>query len=123
MENCAPGLTSWNFFSLHRKIIPSCLLYRVRQFASPSCRPRDCNKGKGRAKREGDFSVLGKNKKFIPACQSRDTFLFCVTIINFYKKNIFLRFTLKILAADTFKAMLPTHYKLDYEHDINLGLA
>ena len=70
MESCAPSLTSWNFFPLYRKSIPSFLLQCNGQ--GPGIAGRDNIKQKGRE----IFLYWEKNKNIIQACQSRYTFIF-----------------------------------------------
>ena len=125
MESCAPGLTKWNLFLLffpsqEKLYSPVCSIVPA-SLQARGHRPRDCTMGLGRAKREGDFSVLGKKNSF-QLVKVGTHFSFVSLLSTFIKKYIF-EIPFKILAADTFKATLPTHYKLDYEHDINLGLA
>ena len=52
--------------------VPASLQVRSR-------RPRDCNKGQGREKREGDFSILGKKKNLFQLVKNT----ICVTLMDF----------------------------------------
>ena len=54
------------FFPFIEKLHPPVCSTMPFSWQAPDCRPRDFNKGWGRAKREGDFSILAKNKNIIP---------------------------------------------------------
>ena len=50
-------------FPLYRKIITPVCSTVPASLQARGRRPRDCNKGKGRAKKEGDFFTLVKHEK------------------------------------------------------------
>ena len=63
------------FFPFIEKLYPPVCSTVPASLQARGYRPRDCNKGKVEQKGRG-FFYIGKNKKLIPACQSRYTFLF-----------------------------------------------
>ena len=71
---------SFSFFPLKKNITPYCSTVPASlQAWGP--RPRNCNKGKGRAKKSW-FCILGQILKIFPACQSGCTFLFASHLLT-----------------------------------------